>query len=398
MRILYFSRDYTTHDYRFLARMAKTEHEIFYLRLERGPQQYEDRPLPVKVRQVNWAGGRAPMTWRAVPRLVRSLRRVLRSLNPDLVQAGPIQQAAFLTALAGFRPLVSMSWGYDLLHDMHRGRVWKWATRFTLKRSAAMIGDCETIRSLAVNLGMEPSRIVTFPWGADIQRFSQGSSPGHTSPLRMRRGWGPDHFVLLSTRGWAPLYGVDDLVTAFVRASREHPQLRLLMLGDGPLSAKIMGTIHRAGLIDRVQFPGLVSQEQLPEYYRAADLYVSASHSDGTSISLLESMASGTPVLLSDIPGNQEWVREYAPISAAGPAAGNSAAHPPGWLFPDGDPVGLEKAIRYAIENRDRLAAMGRAARSLAERRGDWEKNSTQLYQAWEIATGVSSPNARSAA
>jgi hypothetical protein len=55
-------------------------------------------------------------------RLLVDLKKVLRSVKPDLVHAGPIQRAAFLTALAGFRPLVSMSWGYDLLVDAERSR------------------------------------------------------------------------------------------------------------------------------------------------------------------------------------------------------------------------------------------------------------------------------------
>ncbi len=63
MRVLYFSLDYTPHDHRFLAALAETEHEVYYLRLQRGPRQTEDRPLPPEVYIVQWAGGRTAFRW-----------------------------------------------------------------------------------------------------------------------------------------------------------------------------------------------------------------------------------------------------------------------------------------------------------------------------------------------
>ena len=367
-RILYFSRDYTTHDHRFLSALAKTEYEVAFLRLERSGHALDDRPLPPEIQQIPWVGGQSPAKLKDGLKLIAGLRKVIRDFNPDLIQAGPIQRSAFLVALTGFQPLVTMSWGYDLLHDVNNSRAWEWATRYTLKRSAAMVGDCDTIRNLGIQYGMAPERIVTFPWGADIQRFT----PPSTLPaLRSRLGWGDDTFVLLSTRGWAPIYGVEDLARAFVRAARQRPELRLFMLGNGPLAGTIRRILQQGGVMDRVHFPGQISQEKLPDFYQAADLYISTSHSDGTSISLLEALACGTPVLLSDIPGNREWV---------------TAPEGVGWLFRDGDEQSLTNGILHAVENREQLPVMGRAARQLAESRGNWEKNFPKLFDAYEIA------------
>jgi len=370
MRILYFSRDYTTHDHRFLAALAGTAHEIGFLRLERRGHQLEDRPLPSEIRQIHWAGGQSPVRSLDGPRLVAALRKVIRDFNPDLVQAGPVQRSAFLAALTGFHPLVTMSWGYDLLMDVHNGAAWEWATRYTLKRSDAFVGDCATIRNLAVDYGMAEDRIVTFPWGANIQKYTPVEIKFQT-PIRERLGWGQDKFVLLSTRGWSDIYGVEDLAKAFVQATRVRPELRLLMLGGGSLSSMIKTIFDRGGVRDLVHFPGQISQEKLPDYYRGADLYISTSHSDGTSISLLEALASGTPVLLTNIPGNKEWILNQGEV---------------GWLFEDGSPDDLTKGILHAVENRQNLPAIGQAARSLAEERADWGKNFPHLLEAYRIA------------
>ncbi len=178
MRLLYFSRDYTTHDHRFLSALAKTEHQVAYLRLERRGHQLEERALPPEIEIVQWRGGKAPARWQDGVRLLSELKKVLRQVKPEAVLAGPIQRTAFLTALAGFRPLVSMSWGYDLLQDAERNAAWRWATRFTLKRSAALVGDCNTIRQLAITYGMPDERIVTFPWGIDLEHFTPAKE-GH---------------------------------------------------------------------------------------------------------------------------------------------------------------------------------------------------------------------------
>ncbi len=369
MRVLYFSRDYTTHDHRFLAALAKSEHQVYYLRLERHEQQYEDRPLPPEIERVPWAGGHAPVSWREGPKLLSDLKQVLRRLKPDLVQAGPLQRSALLVALAGYRPLVSMSWGYDLIFDAQRNALWRWATRYTLQRSAVMIGDCTTIRQLAVSFGMPDERIITFPWGIDLERFTPKGEP-ITQPENDPPS---ETFTLLSTRSWEPIYGTDLIARAFASAAQKHPGLRLVMLGNGSLANKLREIFTNAGVQDRVFYPGQVSQSDLPRYYRMADLYVSASHSDGTSISLLEAMACGKPVLVSDIPGNQEWVQ---------PGVN-------GWHFSDGDARALSRGILHAAINRENLSRMGRSARQVAESRADWHKNFDQLLEAYDLAIKV---------
>ena len=366
MRVLYFSRDYTTHDHRFLSALAKTEHQVYYLQLERRGHSLEDRPLPAQVERVPWAGGQRPVDWHDGPRLLTDLKRVIHQVKPDLVQAGPLQRSAFLVALSGFRPLISMSWGYDLLFDARRNALWRWATRYTLRRSAVMVGDCETIRRLAVAYGMPDERIVTFPWGIDLRHFSP-----HPSTFADQ----PSTFKLLSARGWEPIYGVDVIARAFVLAARQCPELCLVMLGNGSQANQLRQVFLQGGVEERVIYSGHVSYDDLPHYYRMADLYLSASHSDGTSISLLEAMACGRPALVSDISGNCEWVQSGVN----------------GWLFPDGDEQALAEAILRAVEARQRLPEMGRAARSIAEQRADWERNFKELLKAYELALKVSS-------
>lgn len=361
-RVIYFSRDYTTHDYRFLSTLAKTDYEIFFLRLERGKDQLEDRSLPEEVRKIKWAGGNRSSKLSVDPRLLRDLRRVIKQYNPDLIHAGPIQQCAFLVALLGFKPLVSMSWGYDLLQDAFRSRTWRWASQFTLRRSAVLVADCDAVRNQALKLGMTGEQIFVFPWGVDLSVFRPGENQTPSG----------DQFTILSTRSWEPIYGVDVLARAFVKAAQKAPELNLILLGNGSMAGYLQGVFQGAGLMKRVVLPGQVSQTDLPRYYHMADLYVSASHVDGSSVSLMEALASGKPALVSDIPGNREWVE---------PGVN-------GWWFKDGDVDDLAQAILTAASQRRQLFNMGEAGRKVAEQRADWEYNFPILMKAYTYALG----------
>lgn len=341
--------------------MSENGDTVWVMHLENRSKRLEDRPLPRGVERLHWLADRIPFGYARLPAFIRNLREVLKRVNPEVVLAGPLQSCAFLVAASGFRRLVSMSWGYDLLIDARRNRWMTWLTRYTLKHSAALVGDCETIRQLAVHYGMNSQRIVTFPWGVDLRHFSPDQRvPG--------KGEG---FAFLSTRSWEPIYGVDLIATAFGEIARRYSFAHLIMLGNGSQAATLQSFFTRTGVLDRVSMPGQIGFQELPRYYRLADVYVSASHSDGTSISMLEAMACGRPVIVSDLPGNREWI----------------TPDKEGWLFPDGDWRALAHTMEQAILRRGELERMGEAGRRLAEQRADWQRNFPKLYQALDWAT-----------
>lgn len=206
-----------------------------------------------------------------------------------------------------------------------------------------MVGDCNTIRQLAISYGIADNRIITFPWGVDIHHFSPSTTKRFNMPT----------FSLLSTRGFEPIYGVDVIARAFVIAAKKKPDLHLTMLGNGSQAAAIRQIFLVGAVSDRVHFPGQIAYADLPGYYQSADIYISASHSDGTSISLLEAFACGVPAIVSDIPGNREWV-----------TSGEN-----GWLFPDGDAESLATVILNAVDHYVDLPRMSNSARNLAEDR-----------------------------
>lgn len=359
MRILYFSKDYCPHDHRFLAALSESGHQVFYLRLERGPRLTEDRPVPSGVEQISWRGGQRPVRLVDGPGLLLELHRIINRIQPDVVHAGPIQSCALLATLTGFHPLLVMSWGFDLMKDVERGLAWRWATRYVLERADWFTSDCEATHARALTFGLPSGRATVFPWGVDLEHFSP--QPRQEMPGRSAV------FTIFCNRSWEPNYGVDVLAKAFVKVVRQRTGVRLLLLGDGLQAGLLKEIFTSGGVVERVDFCGHIPYSDLPRYYRLADLYISASHVDGSSVSLMEALACGLPCLVSDIPANREWVTNEVN----------------GWTFPDGDVEALSVRILQVMDRRDALGEIGLAARNLAEARADWKKNFLHLMDAY---------------
>ena len=377
MKVIYFSKNYTPHDYRFLSSLAQTEHEIFFLQLEATTRQTEDRPVPANVEQILWAGGRSEFRWRDVPRLTFDLRRVIKEIQPDLIHAGPIQNCAFLVALSGFRHLLTMSWGYDLVMDAESSWWMRQVTSYTLRRSAFFTSDANVTREKAIGFGMNPERTVVFPWGIDLEHFHPkitGQKPkvkNRKSKIVNRKSKivNRKSITLFCSRTWESIYGVDVLAKAFVKVASVNPDVNLILLGGGSQGGHIRQILMRGGVMDRVHFGGQVGQRDLPRWYHMADVYISPSHVDGSSVTLMEAMASGLPCLVSDIAGNKEWIEEGVN----------------GWLFRDGDVDDLAEKILFAIKKKREFKKIGELARRTAEERADWMRNFGKLLEVYNV-------------
>jgi len=371
LRIIYFSKNYTPHDYRFLSSLSKTKHTIYYLKLEANTRQVEDRSVPSNVQQILWAGGQREFRWSDLPRLTFDFRRLTKEIKPDLIHAGPIQTCAFIAVLSGFRPILTMCWGYDLVQDADRNSWMKWVTRYALKRSAYFVSDAQFTREKAISYGMNPENTIVFPWGVDIEHFVPKKEERGKKESANRKSSIQNHksFTLFCNRTWEEIYGVDVLAKAFVKVAASNPNVNLVLLGGGSHGARIRQILMNGGVMDRVHFGGQVTYADLPRWYQMADIYISPSHVDGSSVSLMEALACGVPCLVSDIPGNKEWIIE-----------GEN-----GWLFRDGDADDLAAKILHAIKSRRSLKKIGETARGTAEQRADWKKNFGKLLKAYEL-------------
>ncbi len=363
MRVLYFTAQDSPHDRRFLNALAGTPHQVTCLRMHACLQP----ETPAGIEEWTWPQGQPDWTcWQGWQDGIDQFRQILADLQPDLVHAGPVQGPAFVAALAEWHPLVTMSWGFDLLRIAERSPWMCYATTYALARSAVLVADCQTVVDQAASYGFPREKVVRFPWGVDLAHFSPNIAEAAGTALRQSLGWA-DNFVIFCNRAWSSPYGVDILAEAFVRTYQKRPNLRLLLAGGGPQSDLIHSIL--APVKGAVHFPGWVDMKSLPGFYGAGDLFVSPSHCDGSSVSLMEALACGRPVLVSDIPSNREWV---TPGEV-------------GDLFSDGEVASLVNQLSELVSD-PKLVKYGQNGRALAEKRANWDTNFQKLLVAYQMA------------
>jgi glycosyltransferase involved in cell wall biosynthesis len=361
MRLLYFTNNNSDHNRRFLHKLAHSSHEIFYLSLAGAPRN-EWLPDGIRLVRCKWTS-----TPHAPPAALKSflpeLQRVLANLRPDLVQAGPVQSCAYLAALANAHPCLAMCWGSDILVDTDRDLQWREATITALNGADGLFCDCNTVRDRARHLApCAVNYVVQFPWGVQIGVFGPNGS-------KVALPWDVDDFILICTRSWEPRYDIDVLLHAFARAQAENSRLKLLLIGSGSREEGIRSFVRDYHLFEKVIVQGQTAASDMPKYFRSASAYISCTPSDGTSISLLEAMATGLPAIVADNSSNREWLREG--INGWFGEVGNSSS------FADR----IAEVVALSSAARSNAADLSQA---IVSERADWDKNFPLLLQAYD--------------
>ena len=277
--------------------------------------------------------------------------------NDGPILAGPMNSVT--SALTGLtNRLVGLSWGFDLLEMRDREQDLSW-----LAQLDAVIVDSSATREVALAGGVPPTGVHTIPWGIDVDRFSE------TGPVADLSTWGIPNSAttVLSLRAHESLYRVLDIIEAFASLREFEIEAHLIVGNDGLLRNDLESQVDALGMADSVTFIGSLPESRLPQLLRACDLYVTASEVDGSSVTLLQAMSCGLPVVASDTPGNRDWIQEKDT----------------GRLFATGSPSDLARVLAMSVEEIDSqdTSRMTVNARNRVLARANWARNRTALAE-----------------
>lgn len=164
---------------------------------------------------------------------------------------------------------------------------------------------------LARRFRVSPERIHVIPGGVDVPRFAQTPSREH---CRLELGWPSDRPIVLCVRRLVHRTGLDSLIAAADDVRRRVPEALILIGGTGPLADVLQRWITAHDLGRTVRMLGHLPDELLPMAYRAADVTVVPSLAlEGFGLSAVESLAAGTPCVVTPVGGLVEIVRPLAP-------------------------------------------------------------------------------------
>ena len=221
---------------------------------------------------------------------------------------------------------------------------------------------------------IELDKISIIPGGIELHRFSP-----RLSRLEARRELGlrEDGFAIVCVRRLARRMGLENLIEAFSEISVRHPEAYLYIAGKGALHGELQELCKAKGLGERVRLLGFVHDDELPLLYRAADLSIVPSQKlEGFGLVTLESLACGTPVMVTPVGGLPEPLRTFAPQLILDSAATSSVSN------------GLEKVL----SNRPMLPS-SEACRAHAET-FSWDIIAREVLDIYRKGQSVESPAA----
>lgn len=246
-------------------------------------------------------GNSMRMQWR--------LWRLLRHLKPAIVHTRNLGtlEVQLVASLAGVPVRIHGEHGRDVGDLDGSNRKNQWLRRLYSPFVHHYVTVSQNLADyLTETVGIAASRVTRLCNGVDTDKFHPGESR-QTLPHFVNS----DSFVVGTAGRMQTVKNQPLLAQAFIRALQIRPEararLRLAMVGDGPLRAEVTTLLERAGMADLAWLPG--SRDDVAELMRAMDLFVLPSLTEGISNTILEAMATGLPVLATNVGGNPELVR-----------------------------------------------------------------------------------------
>jgi glycosyltransferase involved in cell wall biosynthesis len=303
-------------------------------------------------------------------RLIRFLRR----RGYDVVHTHLFDRQGRVAAyLAGIPVIVTT---YHLVTDWDTtgglsDRVKVFIDSLTSKLNDQIIVVSNDVKRNAIEKGgIDSSKIVTIVNGIDADQYGVSQDQGS---LKADIGIGDSRIILCVGR-LDEQKGHAYLVEAAELLRDRHPDVAVLIVGEGPLRGRLEGQIHDAGLEKTVRLLG--ERRDIARLLSIADLFVMPSLFEGLPIALLEAMASSRPIVATDVPGIRGVIDDGVD----------------GLLVPPRDASALAKAIEFILGNGGRAASLGNMSGSKARKKYDIRLNVREveeLYRRLSMGKGV---------
>jgi peptidoglycan/xylan/chitin deacetylase (PgdA/CDA1 family) len=275
--------------------------------------------------------------WRSVRGMVN---RLVNEKRPDAVLsywAHPDGTVAVRIARQIGVPAVIMVGGSDVLL-LTQNRARRQRILHTLHEADAVVTTSQDLRNKLLDFGLPPAKVHVVYRGVNTELFH----PDDRQTARQRIGVTITGKMLLWVGRMEPVKGLDVLLEACSRLRRQDVDFHLYLVGEGSLRSALEADCRARGLEDVISFVGLRLHDQLPDWYRAADLTLLPSRSEGVPNVLRESLACGTPFVASRVGGI--------------PEIADGAANR---LVPAEDPAALAEAIGASLRERPTTPVAG---------------------------------------
>ena len=285
------------------------------------------------------------------------------SRRPDVVHSHALHQAARLRI--GAIPVVT------ILPGPPNPRY-----AADLREADALVADGWAAANLPATLGTAVERL---PKGVDGDRFRpDGPSMRDRLGLTGKR-------VLLTVARLVPIKNVQRMLDAMALIRARVVNAHLVVVGDGPEARSLRESAAALGIADAVTFAGYVAHADTPAFYRAADVFALSSDFDNSPNVVLEAMASGVPIVTTDVGGVRELVADRTGAT-------------PGAIVVPQDPAAIAEAMERFLTAPEVARAAGAFNRTRATTEFSWRASALRLLEVYHRVVAARSGLIRASA
>ena len=285
-------------------------------------------------------------------------------VNSALVISGPLDTVSRHLSSDTYRH-IGISWATDLMVSAASSQALATSLEEAVASMDLVVTDNYATENVFVSMAVDPDKIVRIPWGPQPLEATDKSISG--SDVRTRLGIPDDKRVILYPRALEPHYEPLVFVEALSTLAAEYPDVCAVIVESGSLVTAVKKAVSDAGLEGTVFWAPTLESPEFHALIRDSALVVVSPRTDGTSVTVMEAMSLGTPVVTSQTSGSAEWVMDGVT----------------GWSFPGGSPGGLYSAMARVFGASDsEISSITTRGKRLVDSRAGWSRSSAILSKA----------------
>ena len=341
LRIAVVANANSIHTIRWVKWLRKNKHEVTIFSLNEGEDCVYFGPEPALDRSLIFNLGKN------VRKTTSELQTKIDEFKPDLVHGFfLVNHGMYASRIEGY-PKVMTAMGSDILIAPKESKLLSWIVKRAIKNSDSIFGPpllMDEIEKWNLNTELNENII-----GIDCSIFKPSEKTK----------------TIVFARGFKEVYNPIVVSKAIEVLSSKLDNYEFILCGDGPLKPESERILSYC---KNVQFTGQISETKLAEIIGKAELVLSPSLSDSIPLTILEAVASGTPVVASNIPANQAWVDRELPV----------------FLFKTGNSEDLAKKISTVIEDDSVLKYTIESGPELIKKNYSWEREAGKVLKKYQ--------------
>lgn len=276
------------------------------------------------------------------------LRKILKDYKIDILHAHYASSYGLVAALTHFRPFVLSVWGSDIYSFPNQSKANLYSIKYTLCSADYLLSTSHSMADYMKRFTSKDTLIT--PFGVDTKLFSPSENKIDNS-----------YFSIGFVKSLSPIYGVEDVIDAFILFQNENPQsnARLTITGKGPDEQRLKEKVSSLGLSNKIKFTGFIPNSELPELFRSFDVALFMSYRESFGVAAVEAMACAVPVVATATDGFCEVVRDGLT----------------GIIVPVGDTRAAADALKRLYSDPSLRKRFADEGRRVVEMEYDWDEN-----------------------